>query len=631
MDVKGERVRPVLAPGPEAGQESTAAVEDMSAWRQRLLRGVLRAMVVVGVPAVALGSYSAYETNDLWLIPIYLAIYGIILLVAFWRRVSYAAQAWTLLSLMYGWGVLEFLDSGLSGEGRTVLLILPILAALLFGLRESVAALILAPLTITVFGWAYSSGQLPVSPDPRVLATSLTWWLNAVIIYVLLSITMVISQNYLVPRLVNALSRSRRLALELHNERAGLEERVQERTLDLARRNTQMEAAAQVAREAAAIHDLGNLLQETARLISDRFGFYHVGMFLLDASGEWATLQAASSAGGQRMLARGHRLKVGEVGIVGYVTGRGEPRVALDVGTDAVFFDNPDLPDTRSEMALPLRARGEVIGALDVQSTQPAAFSEDSIAVLQMLADQLALAISNARLFQQAQGALEAERRAYGELSRQAWSELLRARPGLGERYDPQGILPTAGQWRQDMKLAAHKGQTVVAGADGGTSAYTRSQNGSTIALATPIKVRDLVIGVLDAHKALTPGPSPKVGRGGERGSGGAGETRSRGAGERGGQGAGERGWTAEEITLLETLADQLGVALENARLYQDTQRRAVRERLTGEVTTRMRETLDVDTVLQTAVREIGEALGLHDVTIRLDTDTDEGNTDGQE
>jgi GAF domain-containing protein len=445
--------------------------------------------------------------------------------------------------------------------------------------------MVLATLTIIAFGWVYSAGQLPVSPDPRALATDMTWWLNVVMVYVLLATMMVISQNYLVPRLVAALSRSRRLTQELQSERAGLEERVQERTSDLARRNTQLEAAAQVAREAAAIHDLGALLGETVRLISDRFGFYHAGIFLLDASGEWAVLQAASSEGGQRMLSRGHRLKVGEVGIVGYVTGWGEPRVALDVGTDAVFFNNPDLPETRSEMALPLRVRGEITGALDVQSTQQAAFNEESIAVLQILADQLALAISNARLFQQAQGALEAERRAYGELSRQAWIGLLQAQPDLGERYDPQGILPADGQWRKEMELAAHKEETVVAGE------YTRRQNGLTVALATPIKVRDLVIGVLDAHKSVN---------------------------------AGEASWTAEEITLIETLADQLGVALENARLYRDTQRRAIRERLTGQVTTRMRETLDVDAVLQTAVREIGEALGLHDVTVRFNLDTDQ-------
>lgn len=595
--------------GPEAARQSTAHLEDVQTWRQRLLQRVLRAMAFIGAPAVVLGSYSAYQTDDLWLIPIYAAIYGIVLLVAFWRRVPYTAQAWTLLGLIYGWGVLEMLDSGLSGDGRTVLLTLPILAALLFGLRESVAALVLAPLTITAFGWAYSASQLPVSPNPLVLATDMTWWLNAAMVYVLLGTTMVIAQNYLVPRLVATLGQSRRLAQELESERAGLEGRVRERTLDLARRNTQLEAAAQVAREAAAIHDIGRLLEETARLISDRFGFYHAGMFLLDASGEWAVLQAASSEGGQRMLARGHRLKVGEVGIVGYVTGRGEPRVALDVGTDAVFFDNPDLPETRSEMALPLRVRGEVIGALDVQSTQPAAFSEDSIAVLQILADQLALAISNARLFQQAQDSLQAERRAYGELSRQAWSELLRAGPALRERYDPQGILPTDDQWRQEMQLAARKGETVVAGE------YTRSQNGATVALATPIKVRDLVIGVLDAHKAA------------HRASGDPGEAGELAMGDNGqeaGEAGGDAGWTAEEITLLETLADQLGVALENARLYQDTQRRAIRERLTGQVTARMRETLDVDTVLQTAVREIGEALGLHDVTVRLNLDTNQ-------
>jgi len=168
------------------------------------------------------------------------------------------------------------------------------------------------------------------------------------------------------------------------------------------RRAAQLAAAAEVARDATAILDVDQLLDETVHLISEQFGFYHAGVFLVDEPGEYAVLHAASSAGGQRMLERGHKLAVGKVGIVGYVAGTGEPRVALDVGEDAVFFDNPDLPETRSEMALPLISRGRVIGVLDVQSTETAAFSEEDVTTLQTMADQLAIAIENARLYQEA-------------------------------------------------------------------------------------------------------------------------------------------------------------------------------------------------------------------------------------
>ena len=113
----------------------------------------------------------------------------------------------------------------------------------------------------------------------------------------------------------------------------------------------------------------------------------------MDTFGEYAILQAANSVGGQRMLERQHKLKVGQVGIVGYVTGQGKPRIALDVGADAVYFDNPDLPDTRSEMAVPLTIGEKVIGALDVQSEKQSAFNDEDIAVLTTMADQVAIAI----------------------------------------------------------------------------------------------------------------------------------------------------------------------------------------------------------------------------------------------
>ncbi len=179
------------------------------------------------------------------------------------------------------------------------------------------------------------------------------------------------------------------MASELTSMYRSLEERVAERT-------HQIQTASEVARDAAVIRDVDALLDQVVRLISDRFAFYHAAIFLTE--GNDAVLRAVSSEGGRRMLERGHRLAVGKVGLVGYVTGTGKPRIALDVGADAVHFANPDLPHTRSEMALPLRVGERIIGALDVQSTEPNAFDENDAVVLQTMADQLATALENASL-----------------------------------------------------------------------------------------------------------------------------------------------------------------------------------------------------------------------------------------
>jgi len=222
-------------------------------------------------------------------------------------------------------------------------------------------------------------------------------------------------------------------------------------------------------------------------------------------------------------------------------------------------------------MALPLRARGEIIGALDVQSRESAAFSQEDVAVLQTLADQVAVAISNARLFQRVQESLEAERRAYGELSREAWAEMLRARPGLGYRYRQQAVIPSSGSVEEAQGL------------DEGLPK-----------LGLPISYRGQRLGTMVAHKPADSGE-----------------------------------WTPAEIDLMKTLAERLSVALDSARLYEDVQRRAVQEQLIGEVTGRMRETLEVEMVLQTAVDQIAGALGLAALDLRLGTELDAGERGG--
>ncbi|MBU0492642.1 MAG: GAF domain-containing protein [Chloroflexi bacterium] len=232
------------------------------------------------------------------------------------------------------------------------------------------------------------------------------------------------------------------MAAQLQSLYQSLERRVAERTTELQRRSIQLEAAAQVARESAAIRDVSQLLNATVGLISQQFGFYHAGIFLVDQTGDYAILEAASSEGGQQMLARGHRLGVGTEGIVGYVSQTGSPRIVRDVQADDTYFKNPDLPLTRSEMAIPLQVRDRVIGVLDVQSTEPAAFIEEDVAVLQTMADQVALAIENARLLKETEERLQEMNVLLGRYSRESWEQLAVERPNWGYVYDGVKVTP---------------------------------------------------------------------------------------------------------------------------------------------------------------------------------------------
>lgn len=369
--------------------------------------------------------------------------------------------------------------------------------------------------------------------------------------------------------LQESLERTLQANQELEARRQELEVAISTRTTELSRRTSYLGATTAIAAAMATVQEESkSLLARVVAVISEQFGFYHTGLFLLDATETWAVLQAASSDGGKRMMARGHRLRVGAEGIVGTVAARGEVRIAQDVGRDAVFFNNPDLPKTHSEIALPLRARSKIIGVLDVQSTESRAFTEEDVTVLQAIADQVAVAITNADLLRQVAESVEAERRLYAERSREAWQAFLRQHAELSYVSDEQGTSPFSG-WEPRMQVAAQTGEP----------ARIETEQG---AIALPLKVREQVIGVLDGRKP-----------------GGA-------------------AWTESELALLQVLAEQLSVALESGRLYRDTQLRAARERLVGEVSGRIRETLDLETMLRTAAEQMRQALDLEDLIVRL-------------
>ncbi|MEA2008514.1 MAG: GAF domain-containing protein [Chloroflexota bacterium] len=552
----------------ELGSKAQHPLGTIDTLRHGLLQGLLQATISVGLLVILAATYSAIEQKMFWALPIYWVSYASILVMFIWKKAPFVLKTWIMLLVFFNLGIVNYIPDGLNGISMLFHLVTIFLAGILLGKQGSQITLAVTTTTTIIFGILYITNTL--SP-PTTLSSIPLEWIMSIIVFFMIGFLVSTSSNYLLPRLTTALSQSRQLTDELEKHQIALEKTIKERTASLEKRSAQLEAAAFVARESAIIQDVENLLDKTVRLISERFGFYHTGIFLLDDAKEYAILRAASSEGGQRMLKRGHRLRVGETGIVGYVTRQGEPRISLDVGVDAVYFDNPDLPATHSEMALPLRTRGQIIGALDVQSTEPEAFASEDTDALQTLADQVALAIRNTRLFQESQETLKALQRAYGESSREAWKELLADQTHKGERHDPLGVLPPPDQWSAEMKLAAQQGKAVT---------------GETQTLAIPLKARGQVIGVINALKSQNAPP-----------------------------------WTVEETTLMETLTDQLSIALERARSYQDTQRRAAREQLTGEITTHLRETLDIETILATAAKELRDALGIDTAEVWIEAE----------
>jgi len=456
---------------------------------------------------------------------------------------------------------------------------IPILmAGLLLGWQGAISFTILSIFS----GWALAYAEtyqlfFPTLDEPLNFARDMTgvFALMGIIIY--LAIT----------SLQNALNKSRSAARELslsnqelNQLRVDLEKRVEERTSELKKRALQLEAVSSVARTIASVQEIDTLLPAITRLVSQQFGFYHVGIFLLDQQGRNAVLQAANSQGGMRMLGRQHSLPLDSHSIVGYSTVRGEPRIALDVGTDAVYFNNPDLPDTRSEMAIPLRVAGEVIGALDVQSTATNAFAQEDIDVLTTLADQIAIAIENARLFGEARKALGESRAMFEKYTQQEWSNFARQVRPNGFLFDGKQVLPLDNNSRHEPinKAVIQTGSL--------------SLEKASAAIAIPIKLRGQTIGLLDVRSKK-----------------------------------GQRHWKTEEIAMLEAAAERAALALENARLVESAQRRAARERAIGDISSRIGAVGSLESILQTAVEELGRKIGgATEVTLEISGDDGENN-----
>jgi len=345
---------------------------------------------------------------------------------------------------------------------------------------------------------------------------------------------------------------------------------VEKANQQISRRAAQLQALAKVSSSIARINNLELLLPEITKVISQQFNYYHAGIFLADEANQYAVLAAANSEGGQRMLNRGHRLRIGQVGIVGNVVGSGLPRIALDTGADAVFFQNLDLPDTHSEMALPLYAGKVIIGALDVQSTEPGAFTEEDIEVLTTLADQVSIAIQNARQYESTQRALAEAEAIYRQSLRADWKRLGDDKKRVtGYRYTLLGTQEVAETVQtEEVQEALAKGDRQM------------RVDADASALAVPIKLRGEIIGVLNVRAP------------------------------------GGHAWNENELDVVQAVADRVAISAENARLFEETTSRAERERAVADITNKIRATNDPQEMIDTALAELKRALNVNRIQI---------------
>ncbi len=321
-----------------------------------------------------------------------------------------------------------------------------------------------------------------------------------------------------------------------------LEQSVAERTALLTTVN-------QLGQAISSVLDPEDVIHQVVNLITERLGYYYAAIFLLDPAGQWAELKDATGEAGRVLKESKHRLHVEGRNMVGAAIRTRRARVALDVGAEPVRFENPLLPYTRSEIALPLIVGDRVLGALDVQSTAEAAFSEQDIETMQGMANQVAVALENARLFQDTRQSLQEMRAIQRQYVREGWTSLLSS--------------PDKLKYEVGEKYAETSGPE----------------------LDVPLTLRDQIIGQITLE--------------------------------------GEDEWTQEERAWVDAVATQAAIALENARLVEQSQKAATYEHIVSEITGKVWSASSIDAILRTAVRELGRALNANEARIELGLEED--------
>lgn len=517
-------------------------------WRDRILDVILIAATILGGVTYAVNFTQVFTSGDTVLAVFYSVALGWIFIITIFRRIPYVIRAVSIITLLFFIGLGSAIQFASVGDVRIWWLGCSILTAVLFGTWPGISMTAFSTAIYLFVGWLQNNHFIATPDLSSYLSLgSMYPWISTSIPFVAICLLTILSFSVIINGMKENLEKATDLTAELEADRI----RLLQRTTILERREIQIRTAAEISRTISAELDPDKIFQQVVDLIKERFGLYYVGVFMLDDSQQFAILRVGSGEEGQKMMQEGHILAVGGASMIGWAISNQKARIALDVGEDAVHFQNPHLPLTRSELALPMISEKKVLGALTVQSVLPEAFDQDDITVLQGVTDSLATAIANADLFNQVQDSLDEINILHRQYLIKAWEDVARQEKDLSFAFEPS------------------------------TPEITSTDKADPEILEVPLVLRDQIIGTIQVERNQEP-------------------------------------WSTEDQNFLNGIASQAALALENARLVQQTERGAQYNRSVTDITSKIWSSASIDTILRTALQELGQTLGASDGLIQL-------------
>ena len=526
-------MRTMEAPETNTAHPRTSGRDLYRNWRENLARPLLVGVLIFGIIAVV---PAINASESIILDAIFIGTYLLVALVTI-VPIRYTIRIGAFLLAVYILGIGELITHNILGDSLFFFLALTIFASMLISPRAGGISIAVNISTFAIFGWLILTGQI-IPLNPNAAPAILDDWISAAGAVFMFGIVIVFGFIRLENESLQSQTEIDNYVEALQNERTNLEQKVQDRTSALRKIN-------EIGRAVNSILDPRDLLPRAAQLIQREFNSYFTAIYLIDSTGHRAELQTATGEAGKVLSEHNHYVDINGKSLIAQAIQTKQGLVVSNNSAERVRVENPLLPYTRSQVTLPLIAGEEVLGVLEMHSSTPEAFTSQDVDTYQNMANEIAIAIENSKLYQEAQQSLFEMRATQRQYLRDAWNSLT----------STESLTYAVGDETLDPEIEKE----------------------------IPLSIRGQVIGQI------------KLGNTNE--------------------------WNAETQSLIEEIASHASQALENARLVEDSQATATREQLANQIISKIWASNNMDTILQTTVRELGKALEASEVEIEITTD----------